>query len=58
MKKKKFKAMENDAEGNNYWVVWDSKCEYRYAEFYGKYCREFARAHAKLLNGLEREKQP
>ncbi len=28
------------------------------ASFFGRYARTFARAHAKMLNGLKREEQP
>jgi len=56
--RKRFKALPNDSGKGTYWEVWDSKCEYRYAEFYGSGSREFARSHVKLLNALPKECQP
>ena len=58
MKRKRFWAQINDSEKGHYWVIWDSKCEFRYAEFYGYHCREYARSHAKFLNALPKEEQP
>ena len=56
--KKKFKAKVNDSERGNYWVVWDHVCEYRYAEFYGKFSKHYAQAHTKRLNSLPEKDQP
>lgn len=57
-KKKKFKAVIDDSEKGAYWEIWDSEFIYRYAEFYGKWSRTYARSHAKMLNALPAEEQP
>jgi hypothetical protein len=56
--RKRFKALPNDSGQSTYWEVWDSTCDYRYAEFYGDGARDFARNHVKLLNALPKEGQP
>lgn len=61
MKKKRFKVIVDDRGPFVLWEVWSMngyELENRYAEFRDKGARKYAIAHAKLLNGLEREKQP
>jgi len=57
---KRFKAVYNDAcaIGPAYWQVWDSQMKYRYAEFYGKGCRQYAREHAEMLNSIREDLKP
>jgi hypothetical protein len=61
--KKKFKAVVDDSVGDS-WQVWSSvknangKVDSLYAEFHGRHCRRYARAHAKMLNLLPEKDQP
>ena len=63
MKKKRFFAAKCDGDYMA-WVVWSygdvelSKCDKRYAEFYGDGGMKYARAHAKILNALLENKKP
>jgi len=60
--KKKFKVLINDAEKGVYYSIWNvgtnGVAEYCYARFYGKYCRQFAYQHCRILNLFPEKEKP
>jgi hypothetical protein len=53
--KAKFVVRKNDSGHFPYYEVWDEKCDYRYAEFYGECAYMFAVNHVRLLTLLKKE---